>query len=227
MRRLYPVLLLLFSLVLAGCGGEPEPPPAPAYQPQEKKVRQIKVESVLSSFYKDTKLDRPLPDDPNAVISQKTAKRVINAAVYINSILDRCDDPDRLVNTVANTLASKIKEAEEKKLWSYIPPLCQAYKTLRPKDKLYDSYAKRAVANITRPRIAIRGFYHDYDSGQTTVIMKVFNQTTRETTEVKLRLGESGAGVRFERVIGKDEGAELTVVATGQLLKIVKGKKLQ
>lgn len=226
MKSAYSVLVLVVAATLAGCGGEEEESFAP---PPMKEIPQTKMSNdrVLDQFYRTAGLNEPLPDDPDSLMTNATAQRLISNTRSFQQSAQRAKNPEQAINEASEKLAEKIKEAEAKKLWSYVGPFVEAYQVLRPNDRLYQSYAERAHRQMTRPRVALRGLYHDHTSGMTTASLKVYDPVTRATSTENVRMGEKYKGLKFTRIIGKDEGVELEMESTGMTFQVMKGGDLQ
>lgn len=226
MKPVSTLLAVLLAGILVGCAEEePEvvtPPPSEFVQPKT-----LPNERVLSDFYKASGVNDPLPDNKQALMTSTTAQRLVKSANDLKRSSERAEDPEAVVNTAADLLAEKIKEAEAKNLWSFVGPLVEAYQVLRPDDKLYQPYAERAQRQLNRPKVALRGLYHDHTSGMTTASLKVYDPVTRETTTENIRLGEKYRGIKFTKIIGKDEGIELEIESTGTTFQVMKGGDLQ
>lgn len=218
-------VVMLAGLFLAGCAEE-EPDVAPP-PPTDAAPKKLPNDRVLNDFYRKSGVNEPLPDDPDALITDSIAQRLIQSVDDLQRAAKRAEQPDVVIDTAANLVGDKIKEAETKKLWSFVLPLVEAYQKLRPNDKIYQSYAQRAQSQLTRPKVALRGLYYDHTSGMTTASLKVFNPITRETTTENVRMGEEFAGIKFTKVIGKDEGIEMEMQSTGTVFQVMKGEDLK
>lgn len=225
MKSALSFVVIVLAAFLAGCSEEapvddnlPVAPAGPRKAPNER---------VLSDFYKKSGLAEPLPSNPDAMMTKSAAERLVKSVAELQKASTRAEDPDAIVNEVADRLSANIKEAEGKKMWSFVPAYVEAYQVLRPEDKLFASYIDRAQQQLTRPRIALRGLYRDHNSGMTTASIKLFNPITRETTTENIRLGEELNGLRFTSVIGKDEGINLEIPSNGMTFQILKGEDLK
>lgn len=225
MKSMSTLWVVFLGAILLGCAEEEAPDVAP--QPVDLSDRALPNARVLTSFNRTSGLNEPLPDNPNALMTADTAQRLVKSVRDLKQAAERAEDPEEVINTAANLIEERIKEAEAKSLWSFVGPLVEAYQVLRPEDRVYQSYAQRAQRQLTRPRVALRGLYHDHTSGMTTASLKVYDPTTRETTTENVRMGEKIGGLKFINVIGKDEGIELEMESSGDTFQVMKGEDLK
>lgn len=224
MKFTQSMLAGLLALLIAGCAEE-EPEVAPP--PVQETVKTVSNTRVLEAFYNKSGLNGPFPDRNNATEIQAVGTRIAASVAELKRASERANDPEVVVDTAADFVADKIREAEAQNLWALVPPLVQGYQSLRPDDKTFEPMIQLAQQELTRPKVALRGLYHDHNSGMTTASLKVFNPMTRKTTTENVRMGEKIGGLKFTRVIGKDEGIELELEATGTTFQIMKGEDIK
>lgn len=220
MKSVSVLWIVMLAAILVGCEEEPEV----VEEWVEVEPQKLANDRVLNDFYRASGVNDPLPSNSDALMTSMAAQRLVKSAADVKTAAQRAEEPEVVVNTAADRLAQKIKEADAKNLWSFVGPFVEAYQVLRPEDKSYQSLVQRAQQQMNRPRVALRGLYHDHTSGMTTASLKVYDPITRDTTTENVRLGEKFRGIRFTQIIGKDEGIELEMESTGTTFQVMKGE---
>ncbi len=220
MRRYrYMIVLSVLVLALMGCGEEEKQTvPVNSYTPPPPSPTQI-----ADAFFRKTQLKIPLPESSEATFPPELSGRFLGEVRTLVAKNSTSPEGQEAIQIVLTELESKVRESQRKNMWEFIIVYSDAYAILSPESKKYDNVRQKAKVQLVRPKIEVKGFYHDHASDQVAAFVSIYKPLSGEIIEERMRIGEELHDLRFIRVIGKDEGIEVEYLGSGETFQVFKG----
>ncbi len=218
MRAAFSIALIL-SIMFIGCSGETEPavpdapPPPPPPTPQE----------MADGIIRSTNLDAP-PPPAGSKFPQAEADKVKNIFKQKKAELSATEDGQRALTMVSLRVNQKIRVYEQSQLWEHVLVFSELHTILNPGSKKYLDLQRRAVAELQRPVVSVKGFVSDGNSGQKIAFLDLYLPLQGETISDRMRLGEEKYGIKFVEVIGRDQGILFEYMVTGDTFEVLTNK---
>ncbi len=207
MKRIFVASLMLLVLCAACEKEEVEEEPAPAQPPPQRVPSPEEIYAEIKPILRPLQAvanqeSNTLPDEAVADVVQK-----LSAAKSKHEVTDSGKSAlSRLRRDVENI----IKKGRELEYWRLVIKACDAYDVLDPKNLKTRRYRDIARRQLAKPKIEIRGFLEDEDTGDIYAFLKVKLRDTQETKLVQVREGEEFLEgehtMRLVEIIGNNKG---------------------
>lgn len=218
-RALSVLAVLAMAFCIAGCAEkEPEtpatpPPPAPP-TPQE----------IADKIMTELQINGPLPA-PGATMPKQASASFLNtvrSAITQNSTGAVGQEALQLVS---QKLDSRLRALENNLLWEHALTYCDAHLVFNPGSHKFDRTREKAIAELRKPRVTIRGYYIDGNTDRTAVFMDFYLPMTKETHREQVRVGEEFYGLKLVSIIGNNQGVTLEYLETDESFDVLTGSK--
>ena len=192
------VYTLFIAIFIIGCK-EPEPevivepPPPPTAQ-----VLALKV-------YNDLNLKGQVPSAKN-VISDAVVTRMEGELKRHKDALSREVNGEDALALIRHAIDTRIKECEETAAWTQVLALIRMHLVLKPGSKKHIIIQDRAIVQLKKPVVSIKGFLTDNKTKRKKALLDFFIPLENVTYSETMLQGEQLHGLRFEKVIGDDQG---------------------
>jgi hypothetical protein len=218
MRTAFSTALIL-TILFVGCSGESEPaltdapPPPPPPTPQE----------MATEIVKSINLDAP-PPPPGSKFPPAEADKIKNVIKQKKTALSTTEDGKRALAMVSRRIDQKLRTFEQSQLWEHVLVFSELHTILNPGSKKFVEVQQRAVAELQRPEVTVKGFVSDGNSGQKIAFLDIYLPLEGETINDRMRIGEEKYGIKFVEVIGRDQGVLFEYMATGDTFEVLTSK---
>ena len=216
-RALSLLAVLAMALCMAGCAEkEPErpdtPPPPPPPTPQE----------IADKIMTTLQLNQPLPA-LGSTMPKQASTSFLNAIRNAKSQHSANPVGKQALQIVSQQLDSRLRALENNQLWEHALTYCDAHLVLNPDSHKFDRTREKAVAELRKPRVTIRGFYTDGNTNQTAVFMDFYLPITKESHREQVRVGEEFYGLKLVAIIGNNQGVTMEYLETGEATDVLAG----
>ena len=216
-RALSLLAVLAMACCITGCAEkEPETPdalpPPPPPTPQE----------IADKIMTDLQLNEPLPA-PGATMPKQASANFLNAVRGAKTQNSVSVDGKEALQIVSQSLDSRLRALESNQLWEHTLTYCDAHLIFSPDSHKFDRTREKAVAELRKPRVTIRGFYIDGNTNQTSVFMDFYLPMEKATHREQVRVGEEFYGLKLVEIIGNNQGVTMEYLETGQSFNILTG----
>jgi hypothetical protein len=211
MKKLLRYLPVLLILVLAGCGEEseeqneeepPPPPPPSAEQLRTEAMNQLQ-ETIMQ---REGNLEQRVADQMNQIKSKLRVE----------------ENGDRALSIIKTDVLQNMKAAKEIKQWRLALAYSKALETLDPEDTRIEREREEILLYMSRPRLDLRGFATNPDTGETMAIIWATHRNTGEIEKLEVLEGEEFLDYEFVEVVGDRKGIKVEFKPTDEEITIMR-----
>ena len=197
---------------LSGCGGKEDPKkPKTAVDPNAPPPPT--PEELAKNAIAELALDQPLPL-PGARMTPAVRDSTLSAFRKKYSDLSRTPEGKIALDQVQKVLEDRIAAYENGRFWEHSLTYIDAYLMFQPKSKKYDQLKEKALTELRKPRVTLKGLPEV--SGEKVAQVLIYIPLTSETFTERMSAGEEMHGVKYLGVFGKDRGARMEYLETGE-----------
>ncbi|MGC8739072.1 MAG: hypothetical protein ACP5UA_10575 [Candidatus Hydrogenedens sp.] len=192
-----PLIICLFIIIIfTAC--RPKETKKTEEIPQTKEDFLKQLNEILSP------IQMYIPFSPNVnypYIREDIRLQVINDV--FNFVQKYADNPlaQEACKEVAKEVAQWAKIAKDNNRWVLALACIDIYETLGAKSEALRRLKMRGEQLVAQPKVFIRGFLEDKDTGQTTIFVEVINRITGEKKRVAARVGDEFDNIRVVEII--------------------------
>jgi hypothetical protein len=208
MKRLASLLIAVL-LVMVACEKPPPPPPPEPPPPPPPSAEQLRgqARTNLANILNPT---APLPTD-------QTQQRIND----LKSQLRPEVNGERALQLITRDVVDKLKEVRDNEMWDGVLVLCDALEMLDPTDVRLTRYREQARSEKNKPRVSVKGFFTDEQSGEINVFVDVV-LADGKTESKTVREGEEFNDMKLVRIVGNQRGVDLLYMPTGQEIRVMR-----
>jgi hypothetical protein len=194
------------TLLISGCGGEPEPPPPPpeALLPPEPTKQEVfaQFREALSPLF--TTVAQPSGDVGEAQKSQAITKLQSLKAKHTTS-----ENGPAAIKEIQAEVEDMITKMRDAQRWATLKTCVDFFKIFEPGSDKYLSYVEKADLMMARPIVSVKGFFELTDG--LYAFLEVEDKVSKESKSYKVREGEEfHEGIlRLVRIIGNKQSVEV------------------
>jgi hypothetical protein len=209
---LYTLLLAIFII---GCA-EPEPkepetpPPPPPPTPEE----------VAQTIIGTLALNGPMPME-GSTIPTNVAQQMISETRRQTGALGATPDGQLSLSIVSKKVDSRLRKMYNNEHWSYVFTLAEMHLLLNPGSPKFDVEKQRAVVELSRPIVIIKGILHDGTTDRPLARLQMFLPMEGRTVMESMKQGDIMYNIRFVEVIGSSQGIVFEYLATGEMFEVL------
>jgi hypothetical protein len=207
---------LLMGIFIIGCAGEvleeepieevAPPPPTP--------------EEVAEKIINDLQLMTPLPP-PGTTIPPEIIAKMKTSLQGEKARLSATEDGKRALAIVSQRVDSRARQCFNNQLWPFVLAISDMHIILNPGSKKFDIERNRAVAELSRPIIVIKGILNDGATNRPLARLEITLPLENRTVTESMKQGEQLYGVRFVEVIGHSQGIVFKYLETDDLFEVL------
>ena len=211
-RTLSLVAVLVFALLLAGCGERepPEPPPPPPPTPEE----------IAAKIMTELQLNQPLPA-PGSTFPTAAGRNFLSTVRGAKTQHSVSPDGVLALQIVSQRLDSRLRALEDNELWEHVLAYSDAHLILNPGSRRFNRTRDKAVVELRKPRVTIEGFFYDGKNDQTSVFMNFYLPMEKVTYREKVRVGEEFYGLKMVEIIGRSQGVTMEYMETDETFDVL------
>lgn len=213
------MLSLLVVFVIAGCGEQP--PPVPVQQPEPEKT----PEQIVDLIKKDL---GPLAAAAaaGAMLSDKDKQDVVNKLRTHKSTFQAKENGIIALEQITGEMESVIKIVRDGQRWKLALQCLEIYDVLQPGSAKYQRLRSMAELQMKKPRVKLKGFFRDVESNnQIYTFVQITDPVSGKTYQEQMREGEEKYGIRFNKIIGNQQGVEFEYLAIpGDYFQVMKAR---
>lgn len=186
----------LIIILITACRPKEPKKPAEVPQTQEDYVKQLKeILSPLQAYI-------PFSPDMNYPYIREDVRLQVMNNVF-NFVQKYADNPlaQEACKEVAKEVAQWAKIAKDNNRWVLALVCIDIYETLGARSEALRRLRMRGEQLIAQPKVFVRGFLEDKDTGQTTIFVEVINRITGEKKRVAARVGDEFENIRVVEII--------------------------
>ncbi|MBN2309503.1 MAG: hypothetical protein JXR94_11060 [Candidatus Hydrogenedentes bacterium] len=202
-------LVVLALIVLPACKKEeappPPPPPPPPAPPTAEELYQGAIGTIEATLIPEN------ADSPGKVRA---------ALQGIQGELRAKQNGETALLKIANDLKDRQKQAFANEKWDMVIVVSEGVEFFEPGNGRTARYLERALAEKNRPRVTVKGFYTDQETGAVIVFMDCYLPEQKKTEQVEARVGDEFFDLKLERIIGRNSAVELTYLRTGNKYQV-------
>lgn len=213
-RILYTFLVAIFII---GCAPEPEPepevveaPPPPPPTPEE----------IAAKIINELQLNQPLPPS-DFVIPPELVAGMKAAASNQKAMLSATEDGKKALAIVSQQVDSRLRQSFNSEVWSLTLALSDLHTILNPGSVKFDGERIRAIAELSRPVVVIKGIVNDGTTGRPFARLEITLPLEGRTVTETMKQDEQLYGIRFVEVIGNSHGIVFEYRETGELFDVL------
>jgi len=155
---------------------------------------------------------------------QAEATKVKNIFNQKKQELSRTEDGTLALRMVSQRVDQNMRVFQQAKLWEHVLVYSELHTILNPGSKKYVDIQQRAIAELKRPIVTIKGFVSVGNSEQKIAFLDLYMPLQGETHTDRMREGEEKYGIKFIEVIGREQGVLFEYMATGDTFEVFTNK---
>ena len=206
MKRWMLVLSLLVVFVVAGCGEKAEPVPEKAPEPEKT------PEQIVDLIKKDM---APLAAAAGGGgFSEKDKQDVIGKLRTDKATYQAKENGVIALERIASEMEGVIKAVRDAGRWKLVLSCLEIYDVLQPGSAKYQRLKSMAELQMKKPKVKLKGFFRDVASNeQVYAFVQITDPVAGKVYQEQMREGEEKYGIRFNRIIGNQQGVEFEYLA--------------
>jgi len=190
------IISLILLILITAC--RPKEPQKQTEEPKTKEdfVRQLKdILLPLQSYI-------PFSPDMNYPYIREEVRIQVIRNVY-DFVQKHSENPlaQEACKEVAKEVAQWAKVAKENDRWVLALACIDIYEILGARSEALKRLRMKGEQLIAQPKIFVRGFLDDKNTGQTTIFVEVINRITGEKKRVAARVGDEFDNIRVVEII--------------------------
>lgn len=211
MRYFIPGLIMVGVAILAGCNS-----------PLDQKIAGEVKEKVDTLKSKDQLYQEILPAiaslqgglrvqvahlEPS--ITDQNRRQVVNEIQQ--AVIRLSDEPNgpEALRALGYEIQEIAKKARDDERWHLVLACIDAFEVLNMESYLLSRLDERARAILEQPKVEVQGYFHDQNTDERYVFLKLTNRLTQEVTKERVREGEEVQNLRVIEIIGRNRGVKL------------------
>ncbi len=185
-------------LIVLGTACRPKETPKPTETPQTKEEFVKQLKEMLNPL----QVYIPFSPDVNYPYIREDVRIQVISNVY-DFVQKNAENPlaQEACKEVAKEVAQWAKIAKENDRWVLALACIDIYEILGARSEALRRLRMRGEQLIAQPKIFVRGFLDDKNTGQTTIFVEVINRITGEKKRVAARVGDEFDNIRVVEII--------------------------
>jgi len=114
-----------------------------------------------------------------------------------------------------------IRQTYNNELWSFVLVYADIHGILDPGSKKFRAQRDRAIAELKRPTVVIKGILSDSVTNRPSAILRITFPLDGRTVTETMKQGDLLHGLRFVEVIGNSQGIVFEYVETGEPFEVL------
>lgn len=190
------IACLLIITLISAC--RPKEPKKTTEVPQTKEEFIKQIKEILSPL----QMYIPFSSDGNYPYIREDVRLQVMNNIF-DFVQKNADNPlaQEACKEVAKEVAQWAKIAKDNNRWVLALVCIDIYETLGAKSEALRRLRMRGEQLIAQPKVFVRGFLEDKDTGQTTIFVEVINRITGEKKRVAARVGDEFENIRVVEII--------------------------
>ena len=213
-KVLYTLLMCIFII---GCAEEPIeepegdlPPPPPPPTPEE----------IAGKIINDLQLNGP-PPAAGASVPPDIANRMKATMSSQKANLSATEDGKMALVIVGHKVDSRVRQSNNNESWAFVLLYTDLHIVLNPGSKKFNAERIRAVAELSRPIVVIKGILHDGTTNRPLARLAITLPLENRTVTETMKEGDELYNIRFIEVIGNSQGIVFEYVTTGDTFDVL------
>jgi len=205
MKRCMVILSLLVVFVLAGCE---KAEPVPVKAPEQEKT----PEQIVDLIKKDM---APLAMAAGGgMLAEKDKQDIIAKLRTHKATYQTKENGIIALERITGEMESAIKMVRDAQRWKLVLSCLEIYDVLQPGSAKYQRLKSMAELQMKKPRVKLKGFFRDETSNdQLYAFVQITDPVAGKVYQEQMREGEEKYGIRFNRIIGNQQGVEFEYLA--------------
>ncbi|HUW62060.1 MAG TPA: hypothetical protein VMZ06_13750 [Candidatus Bathyarchaeia archaeon] len=215
MKRYMAILSLLAVVVLAGCE---KAEPVPVKPPEQEKT----PEQIVDLIKKDL---APLATVAGGGMLMEKDKQEIIAKLRTHKAAYQAKENGIIaLERITSEIEGVIKVVRDAERWRMVLSCLEIYDVLQPGSAKYQRLKNMAELQRRKPRVKLKGFFRDVASNdQLYAFVQITDPVEGKVYQEQMREGEEKYGIRFNRIIGNQQGVEFEYLAIpGDYFQVMK-----
>jgi len=212
MNRLI-VLCLAATLVLCACPKPPPPPPPPAPKAPEEPTPEAIAAQIRPALEPYRRLLRQKigPGGTGAAdgLSGGDQKRVREELKAAKQKFQHTENGKQAIRMVTHDVEEMIRNARDQSRWRIVKECIETWRILSPGSPKMDRIEERADLHLRQPRVFVKGFFDDEETGDTYVFLEVTERPSKKRHDLRARVGDVFFHVRLLDIVGDNKGVKL------------------
>lgn len=205
--------------ILPGCSED-----SPRGRPEKVPVKgstdapvEITSQDIANKIIMDANLDIPIPPQgarfPPAI--RQNMLRMLELANTQHSM-----DPKgkEALGFVKQRLEKRVKEFDRAQLWEHLIGFIDAHKILAPSSSKYNRLRDKAMVELRRPKISLRGIINHGEHQMAT--LDFYLPLTSEYFSEKLYVGDIKHGIKIVSIFGDNIGVTVEYLETADIYNV-------
>lgn len=198
LKTFFFLTIISLILIVIGTACRPKEPQKPAETPKTKEdfVKQLKdILAPLQSYI-------PFSPDVNYPYIREDVRIHVIRSVF-DFVQKNSENPlaQEACKEVAKEVAQWAKIAKDNNRWVLALACIDIYEMLGARSEALRRLRMRGEQLIAQPKIFVRGFLDDKNTGQTTIFVEIINRITGERKRVAARVGDEFDNIRVVEII--------------------------
>lgn len=218
LRRGWPAIFCIaLCLGYVGCSSEPEPKQA---EEEEAPPPPPTPEEIANKIVTDLGLNAPLPAS-GARLAKEASDKMKTVARQAKNVNSATPEGKRALQIVSRRVDQRIGALEQAGAWDHALATIEVYEILNDGSHKWDTTKQTAMAELTKPKVTIVGFWYDGTTDQNAALLEFYLPISRETKRERVRVGEEFYGLKLTEIIGKNQGVRLEYKETGKTYDVL------
>ncbi|HOK10215.1 MAG TPA: hypothetical protein PLT82_11505 [Candidatus Hydrogenedens sp.] len=191
---LISILVILFLFL--SCKPKEVKPIEEQPQTKEQYIKQLhEILNPLRAFIPTS------PETPTPGLKEEVRIQVLNALFEFVQKNSGNPTAQEACKEVSQEVAQWAKIAKEQNRWVLALACIDVFELLGARSEALQRLKERGQLLITTPKIMVRGFLDDKETGNTTIFVEVINRQTGESKRVAARVGDEFDNIRVVDII--------------------------
>ncbi len=217
MHKLVVYTLFLVVFIIGCAEPEPETPPPPPPPPPPS------AQELASKIIADVKLNDPIPTSTSVISPTVAGNMKTQLQKGLGEISGQVNN-ENARTIVRMAVDDRISACVDAELWTHVLALIDLHLVIKPDSKKHIANQTRAVIQLKKPVVTIKGVLTDKTTGRKKALLDFFMPLENKTYSESMLVGESMYGLRLEEVIGSDKGIILYYQEADERYEILRDK---
>ena len=226
MNRLL-VLCLAATLVLCACPKPPPPPPPVAPKAPPEPTPEAIAAEIRPALepYRNLLRQKIGPGGTDAAggLSPGDQKRVQDELKAAKQKFQHTENGKQALRMVTHDVEEMIQNARDQSRWRIVKDCIETWRILSPGSAKMDRLEERTNLHLRQPRVTVKGFFDDAQTGDTYVFLEVTEQPSKKRHDIRARVGEEFFDVELLDIVGDNKGVKLEYLLIPGTIWEVKG----
>lgn len=207
------VLCLVATLVLCACPKPPPPPPAPTTKAKPEPTPEEIAAQIRPALepYRNL-LRRKIGSAGTGAadgLSPADRKRVREELQAAKQKFQHTENGKQAIRMVTHDAEEMIRNARDQSRWRVVKECIETWRVLSPGSTKMDRVEERADLHLRQPRVTVKGFFDDDQTGNTYVFLEVTERPSNKRHDLRARVGEQFFHVELLDIVGDNKGVRL------------------